>query len=78
MVAKATGTAARSVGRARDIEPGYRRDGIALALLGVAVLIAASSWFDAARPVGQWVDTVLRTLIGRRSCCCRSWRWWSP
>ncbi len=64
MVAKATGTAARSVGRARDIEPGHQRDGIALALLGVAVLIAASSWFDAARPVGQWVDTVLRTLIG--------------
>jgi DNA segregation ATPase FtsK/SpoIIIE, S-DNA-T family len=64
MVAKATGTAARSVGRARDIEAGHQRDGIALALLGVAVLITASSWFDAARPVGQWVDTVLRTLIG--------------
>ena len=64
MVAKATGTAARSVGRARDIEPGHRRDGIALALLGVAVLIAASSWFDAARPVGHWVDSTLRTLVG--------------
>ncbi|MFZ0832838.1 MAG: DNA translocase FtsK, partial [Mycobacterium sp.] len=34
------------------------------ALLAVAVLIAASSWFDAARPVGQWVDSALRTLIG--------------
>ncbi|HUL97932.1 MAG TPA: DNA translocase FtsK [Mycobacterium sp.] len=64
MVAKATGTAARSVGRARDIEAGHRRDGIALALLGVAVLIAASSWFDAARPVGHWVDSTLRTLVG--------------
>jgi S-DNA-T family DNA segregation ATPase FtsK/SpoIIIE len=52
------------VGRARDIEPGHRRDGIALVLLGVAVVIAASSWFDAARPVGQWVDSLLRTLIG--------------
>jgi len=64
MMARGAGRAARSVGRARDIEPGHRRDGIALALLGVAVVIAASSWFDAARPVGQWVDSLLRTLIG--------------
>ncbi|HEY7050847.1 MAG TPA: DNA translocase FtsK 4TM domain-containing protein, partial [Mycobacterium sp.] len=64
MVAKGTGTAARSVGRARDIEPHHRRDGIALALLGVAVVIAASSWFGAAGPVGRWVDTVLRTMVG--------------
>ncbi|WP_082969604.1 FtsK/SpoIIIE family DNA translocase [Mycobacterium kyorinense] len=64
MLAKGTGSAARSVGRARDIDPGHRRDGIALALLALAVVIAASSWFDAARPVGAWVDSVLRTFIG--------------
>ena len=64
MVARGAGRAARSVGRARDIEPGHRRDGVALALLGLAVVIAASSWFDAARPVGKWVDSLLRTLIG--------------
>jgi S-DNA-T family DNA segregation ATPase FtsK/SpoIIIE len=64
MVARGAGGAARSVGRARDIEPRHRRDGIALALLGIAVVIVASSWFNAARPVGQWVDIVLRTLIG--------------
>ena len=64
MVAKGAGSTARSVGRARDLEPGHRRDGIALALLGVAVVVAASSWFDAARPVGGWIDMVLRTLIG--------------
>src|SRR6478672_4122651 len=64
MLAKGAGSTARSVGRARDLEPGHRRDGIALALLGVAVVIAASSWFDAARPVGQWIDTFLRVLIG--------------
>src|SRR5437868_5456847 len=39
MVAKGTGSTARSVGRAREIDPGHRRDGIALALLGVAVVI---------------------------------------
>jgi DNA segregation ATPase FtsK/SpoIIIE, S-DNA-T family len=64
MLAKGTGTTARSVGRARDIDPGHRRDGIALALLALAVISAASSWFDAARPVGAWVDSVLRLSIG--------------
>ncbi|CAN5730688.1 DNA translocase FtsK [soil metagenome] len=64
MVAKGAGSTARSVGRAHDIEPGHRRDGIALALLGLAVIIAASSWFDAARPVGAWIDGGLRTVVG--------------
>jgi S-DNA-T family DNA segregation ATPase FtsK/SpoIIIE len=64
MAARGTGGAARSIGRARDIEPGHRRDGIALVLLGLAVVVAASSWFDAARPLGAWVDAVLRTFIG--------------
>jgi S-DNA-T family DNA segregation ATPase FtsK/SpoIIIE len=64
MLAKGAGTTARSIGRARDLEPGHRRDGIALALLGLAVVITASSWFDAARPVGGWIDTFLRVLIG--------------
>ncbi|OBA82592.1 cell division protein FtsK [Mycobacterium sp. 1164966.3] len=64
MAARGTGSAARSIGRARDIEPGHRRDGIALVLLGLAVVVAASSWFGAARPIGAWVDMVLRTFIG--------------
>ncbi len=64
MAARGTGGVARSIGRARDIEPGHRRDGIALVLLGLAVVVTASSWFDAARPIGAWVDVVLRTFIG--------------
>ncbi|WP_217157360.1 DNA translocase FtsK [[Mycobacterium] fortunisiensis] len=64
MLAKGAGSTARSVGRARDIEPGHRRDGLALALLGIAVVVAASSWFHAAGPVGHWIDTALRTLTG--------------
>ncbi len=64
MAARGTGGAARSIGRARDIDPGHRRDGIALLLLGLSVVVAASSWFDAARPLGAWVDTLLRTFIG--------------
>jgi S-DNA-T family DNA segregation ATPase FtsK/SpoIIIE len=64
LLARGAGRTARSVGRARDIEPGHRRDAISLALLCVAVVVAASCWFDAARPVGQWIDTVLRVIIG--------------
>lgn len=64
MTARGAGTTARSIGRARDIEPGHRRDGVALFLLAAAGIVAASSWFDAARPVGAWVDTSLRTFLG--------------
>ncbi|MCV6965868.1 DNA translocase FtsK [Mycobacterium intermedium] len=64
LAARTTGSAARSIGRAREIEPGHRRDGIALVLLALAVVVAASSWFHAAGPVGAWVDVVLRTFIG--------------
>lgn len=64
MLARGVGGTARSVGRARDIDPGHRRDGIALALLAGAVVVAASSWFDAAGPVGDWVDSALRSVIG--------------
>jgi S-DNA-T family DNA segregation ATPase FtsK/SpoIIIE len=64
MLAKGAGSTARSVGRARELEPGHRRDGIALALLALSVVLAASSWFDAARPVGGWIDSVVRAVIG--------------
>lgn len=64
MLARGVGSTARSVGRARDLEPGHRRDGLALALLGLAVVVAASSWYDAARPVGAWIDSSIRVLVG--------------
>ena len=47
----------RSVGSARHIDPGHRRDGLALGPLALALVIAAASWFDAARPVGAWLDS---------------------
>ena len=64
MLAKGAGSTARSVGRARDLEPGHRRDGVALGLLALSVVVAASSWFDAARPVGGWIDSAVRVVIG--------------
>ncbi|WP_197381014.1 FtsK/SpoIIIE family DNA translocase [Mycolicibacterium mengxianglii] len=64
VLARGAGSTARSVGRAHDIDPGHRRDGVALALLGLAVIVAASSWFEAAGPVGAWIDSALRVLVG--------------
>ncbi len=64
ILARGLGSAARSVGHARDIEPGHRRDGIALTLMGIAVVVAASCWFGAARPVGEWIDGGVRMVIG--------------
>ncbi|MBA0044958.1 DNA translocase FtsK [Mycobacterium sp. NPDC050853] len=62
--AQGVGTLFRSVGRARDIEHGHRRDGVALALLGLAFVVGASSWFHAAKPVGGWIDSVFRAVVG--------------
>ena len=64
MAARGAGSTARSVGRARDIDAGHRRDGVALALLALAIITAASCWGEAARPVGAWVDASLRVVIG--------------
>jgi S-DNA-T family DNA segregation ATPase FtsK/SpoIIIE len=30
----------------------------------MAAVIGAASWFDAARPVGAWIDAALRTVVG--------------
>ncbi|MFT4126338.1 MAG: DNA translocase FtsK 4TM domain-containing protein, partial [Gordonia sp. (in: high G+C Gram-positive bacteria)] len=42
----------------------HRRDGIALGLLALAVLIAVGVWFGAAGPAGAFVEAFTRALIG--------------
>ncbi|GAA2050274.1 DNA translocase FtsK [Williamsia deligens] len=44
--------------------PGHRRDGVALGLLAVAILVGASVWVHAAGPVGAFVDTLVRAVVG--------------
>ena len=71
--AKGVGSGMRAVGtRARtsiddvpraDLTP-HRRDGIALTLFAVAIIIAGSVWFSAARPVGEWVEIATRSVVG--------------
>ena len=42
----------------------HRRDGSALAILALALLIGASVWFGAAGPVGAFIDALIRAIIG--------------
>jgi S-DNA-T family DNA segregation ATPase FtsK/SpoIIIE len=67
-LAHGVGWIARAVGRqaasARDLDPEHRRDGGGLALIGLAVLMAAAVWFQAAGPVGLWLASVCHTFIG--------------
>ncbi len=42
----------------------HRRDGFALGLIAAAILIGASVWLHAAGPIGAFVDTLVRAVVG--------------
>jgi len=67
-LALVAGGSARAVGRraatARDLEPEHRRDGVGLALLALAVVVAGSVWFAGAGPAGEVVDVAVRGVLG--------------
>ncbi|WP_288335823.1 DNA translocase FtsK [uncultured Gordonia sp.] len=42
----------------------HRRDGVALGLLALAVLIAAGVWFGAAGPAGAFINALIRAIVG--------------
>ncbi len=67
MLARGLGASTRAISRAGDIEHGHRRDGIALALVAFAFVIAAAVWLSAGGPVGGWVDTAIRAISGSAS-----------
>jgi S-DNA-T family DNA segregation ATPase FtsK/SpoIIIE len=65
VIAHATGAAARHVGNsARDLDPMHRRDGIGLALLGSAVVVAATTWFGIDNVVGRGMTAVVHGAFG--------------
>ncbi len=64
LLARGTGQLARAVGRTRELEPEHRRDGLALALVALAVVAAASVWWAGGGPAGSGVQHALRTLFG--------------
>jgi S-DNA-T family DNA segregation ATPase FtsK/SpoIIIE len=65
LLAHGIGALVRSLGGgARDLDPAHRRDGIGLASLAAALVVAVGAWADAAGPLGHHLTTGLRTLIG--------------
>ncbi|MDR0504335.1 MAG: DNA translocase FtsK, partial [Bifidobacteriaceae bacterium] len=49
---------------ARQIEPEHRRDGIALLLIALTVVVAAREWFNLAGPAGRAVSWVVDGAVG--------------
>jgi len=66
-MAKGVGATTRTVGKAAEIEQGHRRDGIALGLIAISVVIAGGIWFSAGGPVGEWIETGVRAVFGGAS-----------
>ncbi|AZG44132.1 DNA translocase FtsK [Gordonia insulae] len=64
-----SGAGARSASRGgRDLAGhSHRRDGSALAILALALLVGASVWFGAAGPVGAFIEALIRAIVGAAS-----------
>ncbi|MER6533298.1 DNA translocase FtsK [Streptomyces sp. 900105755] len=65
-VAHAVGAVFRGIGQgARNLDPAHRKDGIALLLLGIALIVAAGTWADLRGPVGDLVEILVTGAFGR-------------
>jgi DNA segregation ATPase FtsK/SpoIIIE-like protein len=65
VVAHGAGGAVRHLGKsARDLDPLHRRDGIGLALLGAALVVAATTWFGMSNVAGRLMIAVVRGAFG--------------
>src|ERR687893_904520 len=67
LLARGAGGLARSVARPEEAEPlapEHRRDGVGLAVLGLAVVLGAAAWFDGIGPVGAGLADGVRWVVG--------------
>ncbi|MFC0496422.1 DNA translocase FtsK [Streptomyces mutabilis] len=65
-VAHAVGAVFRGVGQgAKNLDPAHRKDGVALLLLGVCLIVAAGTWADLKGPVGDLVEILVTGAFGR-------------
>ncbi|WP_344263461.1 FtsK/SpoIIIE family DNA translocase [Streptomyces sodiiphilus] len=56
----------RGIGRgARGLDPAHRKDGVALLLLGLALVVAAGTWSSLQGPVGDLVTLLVTGALGR-------------
>ncbi|MFI1160926.1 DNA translocase FtsK [Streptomyces sioyaensis] len=65
-LAHAIGAMFRGMGRgAKNLDPAHRKDGLALLLLGLALVIAAGTWSNLSGPVGDLVELLVTGAFGR-------------
>ncbi|WP_101255546.1 DNA translocase FtsK [Streptomyces barkulensis] len=65
-VAHTVGALLRGIGRgARGLDPAHRKDGVALLLLGIALVVAAGTWSNLQGPVGELVEMLVTGAFGR-------------
>ncbi|MFD5156738.1 DNA translocase FtsK [Streptomyces hawaiiensis] len=65
-VAHAVGAVFRGIGQgAKNLDPAHRKDGVALLLLGIALIVAAGTWADLKGPVGDLVEILVTGAFGR-------------
>ena len=64
-VAHAVGGGVRRIGHtARDLDPEHRRDGAGLFLVGLALVVAASVWWQLPGGIGEFTRTVVAGSVG--------------
>ncbi|WP_457514821.1 DNA translocase FtsK [Streptomyces sp. TE33382] len=64
--AHGVGALLRSIGRgAKGLDPAHRKDGLALLLLGLALIVAAGTWSNLRGPVGDLVEMLVTGAFGR-------------
>ncbi|MER5888970.1 DNA translocase FtsK [Streptomyces sp. NPDC001941] len=64
--AHGVGAMFRGIGRgAKGLDPAHRKDGLALLLLGLALIVAAGTWSNLRGPVGDLVEMLVTGAFGR-------------
>ncbi|MFC9650535.1 DNA translocase FtsK [Streptomyces sp. NPDC056937] len=64
--AHGVGAMLRGIGRgAKGLDPAHRKDGLALLLLGLALIVAAGTWSNLRGPVGDLVEMLITGAFGR-------------
>ncbi|MFE4668961.1 DNA translocase FtsK [Streptomyces sp. NPDC056716] len=65
-LAHAVGAVFRGIGRgAKNLDPAHRKDGVALLLLALALIVAAGTWSNLRGPVGDLVEMLVTGAFGR-------------
>jgi DNA segregation ATPase FtsK/SpoIIIE, S-DNA-T family len=65
LVAHGIGYAVRGIGHsARDLDPAHRRDGVGLAVIGLAIITAATTWWPMNNVAGHLMTALLRGALG--------------